>query len=118
MMSKIQTVLWGIFYTLLVLSIGFFLGRFSSGHEGFRRPENRRAMMKVAMVRELGLSDTQSKQIDLILDRHRPFFDEHISQMRQLRDQLDADIAVILTSEQKQRFDKMKRHHRLRHREN
>ncbi len=61
--------------------------------------------------RELGLSGEQNKQVEQILARYRPeldkVLDETFPKMRRIRDQMERDIAVVLTPAQKKQLKQM-----------
>ena len=67
--------------------------------------------------RDLALTDSQRVQIRAIFEKHRPVIDslmgEAMPKIRALRDSTDAEIASILTPEQRERFEKLSPRHRF-----
>ena len=67
--------------------------------------------------RDLDLTDEQRKQIRAIFEKHRPtidsLMDDAMPKIRALRDSTDAEISVILTPEQRVKFEKQSPRHRF-----
>ena len=93
-------------YTLLISSGSFILGRLSLEMRPFE--QSRRDFFKHRIVHELALSGPQIQQLDVILEKYRPRIQQH---RHEIRSQMEADILLILTPEQKKQFESLKKRH-------
>ncbi len=67
------------------------------------------------MLRPLNLTEEQQKSVRAVFDRYKPSLDavlrETFPKVRAVQEQIDSEIAKLLTEEQRQRFESQRKHH-------
>lgn len=122
-MKKLKKIIYiyMVIYTLAIFTTGIFVGLnvlaqkppfFGRGHN--RPPhENRDNPMKKRFARKLNLTEQQQQQIDDIMDKYHPEFEEQMQKMKmnfhENRLKIKREIDAILTSEQMKKFDEIEK---------
>lgn len=89
-------------------------------HPHERRHEHGRGHFGEMLKRRYGLSDDQARRIDAIVQRRRPRVDSLMAtvqpRLRAMFDSTNAEIRVLLTPEQRVKFDRDQARRRREHR--
>lgn len=115
--SAVKTTVIAAVVVVLTFIAGFVVGavvdRYVMHHGGGRAPRTMAAhAMMSRLDRELDLTPAQRKQVEEIIRRHHERVEEIWTgvrpRVRTELDQANAEIAQILTPEQRQKFEKLK----------
>jgi hypothetical protein len=103
-------------WAAIVLTAVFIIGAASGAalfHACMKRESpHHPPMMGSVPIHELNLSDEQRAQVDKIIESYRPKLDavlnETFPKVRAINEQIEKEVLVVLTDEQKKQFEKIK----------